>query len=187
MKPALLIIDMQNDFVLPGAPAVVDGAYGSVPRVQDVLAHFRQAGLPVVHVVRAYAADGSDIEITRRDGFLAGPKYAVPGTEGVRIVEALTPIDGEHVIVKRRFSAFFATGLEETLRSIDVDRLVICGTQYPNCIRSTAFDAISHDFPTTVITDATSATDAQVAQASIRDMQGIGIRCMPFEAWLART
>jgi len=182
MKPALLIIDMQNDFVLPGGPFVVAGASAAIPRIRDVLDHFRQAKLPVFHIVREYFADGSNIEITRREAFLAGPKYAVPGTKGAEIVEALAPNNGEHVIVKPRFSAFFKTGLAEMLRSIGVDQVIICGIQYPNCIRATAFDAISCDFPTTVITDATAAATEEVAQANIHDMRNIGIECITFGA-----
>jgi len=182
MKAALLIIDMQNDFVLPGAPAEIPNAYATIPRIKDVLDWFREQGKPVFHIVRAYKADGSDIEITRRDSFLEGPVYAVPGTKGVEIVDALAPIEGDCRVLKHRFSAFFGTDLEMNLRGLGIDHVVICGTQYPNCIRATAFDAIAHNFPTTVITDATSAASEEVAQANIRDMQNIGIRCISFDA-----
>lgn len=185
MKPALLIIDMQNDFVLPGGPFVIPGAHANTPRMREVLEHFRQEKLPVFHIIREYLADGSNIEITRKEAFLAGPKYGVPGTKGAEIVEALAPVEGEHVIVKPRFSAFFKTGLEQMLRSSGVDHVVICGIQYPNCIRATAFDAISCDFPTTVITDATSAATEEVALANIHDMRNIGIDCTAFDNWLA--
>ncbi|MDD2335956.1 MAG: isochorismatase family protein, partial [Geobacteraceae bacterium] len=67
---ALIIIDMQNDFVLPGAPACVKGAFATIPRIRKLLDYFRTKGLPVFHIVREYRPDGSDIEITRRDRFL---------------------------------------------------------------------------------------------------------------------
>ena len=66
-KPALLIIDMQNDSCLPGAAFEVRGALGVLPNVKKLLDAFRMHGLPVVHVAREYRADGTDIEITRRD------------------------------------------------------------------------------------------------------------------------
>jgi nicotinamidase-related amidase len=181
MKPALLIIDMQNDFVLPGAPAVIHGALATVPRIKEVLEWFRAKCYPVFHVVREYRADGSDIEISRREAFLAGPPYAVPGTKGVEIIDALSPIAGEYRVVKPRFSAFFGTELELILRRLGVDSAVVCGTQYPNCIRATAFDALSYGYPTTVITDATSASVLAVAKSNIRDMESIGIRCISFD------
>lgn len=183
MKTALLIVDMQNDFVLPGAPAVIDGAFATVPRVAEVLAWFRREGHPVFHIVREYREDGSDIEMTRREAFLAGPSYVVPGSKGSEIVEALAPRAGEHRIVKPRFSAFFATELELILRRLGIGRLVICGTQYPNCIRATAFDGISYGYETVVITDATSASCQEVAEGNIRDMRNVGIRCVSFDGF----
>jgi len=184
MKPALLIIDMQNDFVLPGSPARVDGAFATVRRVGELLNHFRSKGLPVFHIVREYRADGSDIEISRRDAFMKGTKYAVPGTDGVKIIEDLTPMDGEYKIVKQRFSAFLGTELDLVLRSLGIGRLVICGTQYPNCIRATAYDGLSYGYDTLVITDATSASTDEIAEANIRDMLNVGIQCMPFADYL---
>jgi len=181
MKTALLIIDMQNDFVLPGAPAVVKGAFASIPRVRAVLEWFRNNAMPVFHVVREYRADGSDIEISRRDAFLAGSSYVVPGTKGADIVDALAPRPMEYRIVKPRFSAFFGTELELILRRLEVDSLAVCGTQYPNCIRATAYDGLSHGYCVSVITDATSASSDDVAESNIRDMRAVGIACVSFD------
>lgn len=118
MKPALLIIDMQNDFVLPNAPAVIHGALTTVPRIKEVLEWFRAKRYPVFHIVREYRADGSDIEISRREAFLTGPSYVVPGTKGVEIIDALSPITGEYRVVKPRFSAFFWHGVGIDLKKI---------------------------------------------------------------------
>jgi len=84
-------------------------------------------------------------------------------------------------VVKPRFSAFFGTELELILRRLGVDSVVVCGTQYPNCIRATAFDGLSYGYHTVVITDATSASTLVVAESNIRDMENIGIRCISFE------
>lgn len=178
---------MQNDFVLPSAPAVIHGALATVPRIKEVLEWFRAKCYPVFHIVREYRADGSDIEISRREAFLAGPPYAVPGTKGVEIIDALSPITGEYRVVKPRFSAFFGTELELILRRLDVDSVVVCGTQYPNCIRATAFDALSYGYPTAVITDATSASALAVAESNIRDMENIGIRCISFDEFKMKS
>lgn len=187
MKTALLVIDMQNDFVLPGAPASVAGAWATVPRVREVLDWFRSKKFPVFHVVREYRADGSDIEISRRAGFLAGKLYVVPGTKGVEIVEALAPVPGEYRVVKPRFSGFFGTELDLMLRTLRVERVAVCGTQYPNCIRATAVDALSHGYVTVVITDATSASCVEVADANIRDMENLGIPCLSFAQFRKET
>ena len=180
--PALIIVDMQNDFVLPGAPGCIAGAMATLPRLREALDAFRGARFPVFHVVREYRADGSDIEITRLKRFMGEAQIVVPGTSGCEIVKELTPLPGEYRVVKNRFSAFMNTELDFMLRRLKVETLAVCGTQYPNCIRATVFDAVSFGYETLVITDATSAQTLQIAEANILDMRNIGVKCLPFSA-----
>ena len=182
---ALLIVDMQNDFVLPDSAFRVAGAMATVPTIVKLLNSYREHSLPVFHIVREYRADGSDIEHFRYPGFIEGQTYAIPGTNGCDIVDELKPLPGEYRIVKRRFSAFMNTELDLMLRRKGIDHVVITGTQYPNCIRATAYDAVSLDYEVTVVTDATSAASVDIAEANIRDMQNIGIRCVPSGEFLA--
>ena len=178
MKSALLIIDMQNDFVLPDSPNSINGSYKTIPVLASVLDRFRNTDAPVFHIVREYRQDGSDIEKFRYTDFISGNKYAVPGSLGCEIVEELTPIEGEYRIVKKRFSGFMNTELEFMLRRLGVEEVVITGIQYPNCIRATAFDAVAYGFDVTVLTDATSAKSNDVAKANIIDFQNVGIKCV---------
>ena len=121
---ALLIIDMQNDFVLPGAPVCVAGALATVPNIACLLDKFRKERAPVFHIVREYRENGSDIEITRQESFLNDRAYVVPGTKGCEIVKELQPIQGEYRIVKNRFSAFMNTELDFMLRRLGMENLV---------------------------------------------------------------
>ncbi len=68
-RPALLIIDMQNDFVLEGAPLRVAQARTVVPKILELLTRFRTQKLPVFHILRVHRKDGSDVEIIRQDLF----------------------------------------------------------------------------------------------------------------------
>jgi nicotinamidase-related amidase len=181
MITALLTIDMQNDFVLPGAPGCVAGAMATVPRLREVLDWFRQQRWPVFHMVREYRADGSDIELCRLEAFRTGRKMAVPGTPGCEIVKELAPLPGEYRIVKPRFSGFMGTELDFMLRRLGVEQVVITGTQYPNCIRATAFDSLAYGYRTTILTDATSAVSDDIAQANIRDLQNVGVTCVTLD------
>ena len=178
MRAALLIIDMQNDFVLPGAPLCVRGAAPSVPVIRRLLLQARAQGLPVIHISRQNNRDGSDVEKSRQELFQEGPGVCVPGTEGAQIVPALAPEEGEYIVHKRRFSAFFQTELDMLLRRLGVDTLLVTGTQYPNCVRGTAVDGMSLDYDVIVVTDACSAQSPDVEQANIRDMRNMGIRCL---------
>ena len=183
-KYALIIIDMQNDFVLPDAPACVAGAYTTIPCIKRLLDSFRAKTLPVFHVVREYRADGSDIEHTRLNDFLENVQYAVPGTKGCEIVEELAPVEGEYRIIKNRFSGFMNTELDFILRRIKATDIVICGTQYPNCIRATIYDAVSYGYPVVSITDATSAQSIKIAEANIIDLKNLGVECITLHEFL---
>ena len=107
-KPALLIIDMQNDFVRDGAPLKVSDAGLIIGKIQSVLDVFRRYRLPVFHVIRVHRRDGSDVEIFRSDLFKTLP-FAVEGTKGAGIIRELEPREGEYIIRKTRMSAFMLT------------------------------------------------------------------------------
>jgi nicotinamidase-related amidase len=174
-RPALLIIDMQNDFVLEGKPLRVAGAEAAVPKMQSVLAEFRKRSLPVFHILRVHRADGSDVEIIRQERFRQQP-FAVAGTPGAAVIAELTPRTGEYVVEKVRMSAFIGTELDLMLRTRGVSTLFVCGIQTPNCIRTTVFDGIAFNYPVVLIDDATGASSEDVHRANVRDMQNIGVR-----------
>lgn len=177
-KVALFIIDMQKDFVLTESESCIEGANATIPSILIILNKFRDIGLPVFHVIREYREDGSDIEKFRFKEFTEKKKYAVPNTSGCEIVDELKPKDNEYRIVKNRFSGFMNTELDFMLRRLEVSNIIITGTQYPNCIRATAFDAVALGYDVTIITDATSAATEEVAKANIIDLQNIGINCI---------
>lgn len=178
MNTALLIIDMQHDFVLPGAPLCVAGATASVQNIANATADARRHGYDIIHVVRSHAADGSDAEPARRHLFTNGTGYCVAGMDGSRIVDALTPLEGDYIVKKKRFSAFFKTELDRVINEKGITRLLIAGTQYPNCIRATAVDALNRDLEVVVLTDCCSAQTDEVAASNIADMSAMGIECM---------
>jgi nicotinamidase-related amidase len=182
----LIIIDMQNDFVMPGSPFRVISAKATLPAISKTLKAFRNKKLPIFHVVREYRSDGSDIEITRLNNFLEREKTVVPGTIGCAIVDELRPIPGEYRIIKNRFSAFMNTELDFMLRRLGITHLVICGTQYPSCIRCTVFDGVSYGYHVTLLTDGTSAQTPEIAESNIRDIQGIGVECCLVAAFLKK-
>ena len=176
-KPALLIIDMQNDFVLEGKPNRVVGARAVIPKIQAVLAEFRKRNLPVFHIVRVHRPDGSDVEIIRQEKFRKQP-FAVAGSHGAAVIDELAPRPGEYVLEKIRMSAFIGTELDLMLRSLNVTTVVVCGIQTPNCIRTTVFDAIAYNYPAVLVDDATGAASEEVHRANVRDMENIGVRIM---------
>jgi nicotinamidase-related amidase len=174
-RAALLIIDMQNDFVLDGGLLRVAQGKAVIPNIKELLGQFRSRHLPVFHILRIHRRDGSDVEINRQELFRNHP-FAVEGSPGASVVDELSPLPGEYVIPKIRMSAFIGTELDLMLRTLGVTEIVVTGIQTPNCIRTTVFDAVAHNYPVTVIEDAVGAQTDEIHHANIRDMVNIGVR-----------
>ncbi|KFK38971.1 hypothetical protein AALP_AA3G183400 [Arabis alpina] len=183
---ALLVIDMQNDFIDEGSVMQVKGGKSIIPNVVRVVELARQRGILVIWVVREHDPQGRDVELFRRHLYKSekvGP--TVKGTVGAELVDGLmTKEEEDYKIVKTRFSAFFGTNLHSFLQTSGVNNLVIAGVQTPNCIRQTVFDAVELDYPSvTVITDATAAATPEIHTANILDMKNIGVKTPSLQEW----
>lgn len=175
-QTALMIIDMQRDFVCEGGALRVAMAEATVPAIAAVLSHARRNNWMVCHIIRLHKPDGSDADRPRKHLFAHGGNgYCVIGSKGAEIVPELAPAKGEIIIAKTRNSAFFRTNLDRILRDNGVTDLIITGTQYPNCIRATANDAMSLDYRTIVVSDCCSAQTPEIAEANLLDMRNMGI------------
>ncbi|KAL2622951.1 hypothetical protein R1flu_003156 [Riccia fluitans] len=187
-RSALIVVDMQNDFIQPGGPLHVAGGSAVVAEVKKSVSIAREKGAHVIWVLREHDANGRDVELFRAhlypDGQI-GP--TVKGTYGSQLVEGLEPKSGEIILVKSRFSAFFATNLDLILRRLDIKTVVVAGVQTPNCIRATAFDALALDYPKVVVlADATAAASAKVHDANLFDIRNVGIATPTVEEWSAQ-
>lgn len=190
---ALLTVDVQNDFTLPGAPAEIPGTRQAVPAMRQVVTAFREAGLPIVHVVRLYRTDGSNADLARREAIQDGTTMVAPGTPGADLVQELQPRGGidldadlllagqlqglgprEWAMYKPRWGAFFATPLHDHLRSLGVDTVVVCGCNFPNCPRTTAYEASERDYRIGLVTDATSG----VYDRARAELENIGVHLL---------
>ncbi|KAL6335001.1 hypothetical protein AAG906_023806 [Vitis piasezkii] len=161
---ALLVIDMQKDFVEEDGLTRVDGGKAIVPSVIKAVEVARELGIFVVWVVREHDPLGRDVELFRRNFY--GPGKIGPlseGSVGAELVDGLVIKEGDYKLVKTRFSAFFATHLHSFLQSNGINSVVIVGVQTPNCIRQTVFDAVALDYQSvTVIVDATAAATPDI-------------------------
>jgi len=181
-KTALLIIDMQHDFVCKDGALCVRMAESTVAYIRKLLDYARESGWNIYHIIRQHDAAGRNADRYRKHLFTNGGKgYCVTGSYGAKIIEPLTPYPDENIIIKTRNSAFFHTDLEKMLRSDKIERVIISGTQYPNCIRATANDAMSLDYHTVIATDCCSAQSEEIASSNIRDMSNMGIECISLD------
>jgi ureidoacrylate peracid hydrolase len=159
-KTAMIVVDMQNDFVQEGAPIEVPHARAMVPRLNRLLDVCRTQKIPVIyihHVIR-----GGDIDAGRladHHAVIRNNKAIVAGTPNVEIYEGLKPHPGDLVVAKPRYSAFYGTDLEAILRSQGIDTLIISGTVTNVCCESTARDAFSRDYKVIFLSDGNAARD----------------------------
>jgi nicotinamidase-related amidase len=189
-RSVLLTIDVQNDFTLPGAPAEIEGTAQAVPRMQRLAEAFRTADAPIVHLIRLYKADGSNVDRCRRAMIESGAEIVRPGTEGAELVGELKPsadvrVDAETllggelqeigpnewIMYKPRWGAFYRTGLEDFLAARSVDTVVLCGCNFPNCPRTTVYEASERDYRLVFVPDATSG----VYDRGLKELENIGV------------
>jgi len=132
-KTALVVVDMQRDFVDADGALSVPGAAGTVLAIRRLLEWARRSGTLVVFT-----------QDTHREGdpeWRIWPRHAERGTPGWEIVPDLAPAAGELVFEKVRYDGFYGTGLDHELRRRDIETLVICGTVASICVHYTAASA----------------------------------------------
>lgn len=176
-KSALIIIDMQNGFLNPESPYYIAMANDTIPNCQTLLAYAREMEMPVFFIKRQYRPDGSDVELTRHQSFESEGRPLTPGSKGAVSEEfppELAPREGEYVIVKPRWSAFFHTELDLILRRLDIRNVILAGTTTPNCIRTTCYDGIALDYNTVIVKDCCSSKTPKIQEANIEDMERAG-------------
>jgi len=207
---ALVLIDVQRDFLdvpgdMPGdeASMPVEGTGVALPAMSKLAKAFRERELPIVHVVRLYRPDGSNVDLVRRRLIEQGAPIAAPGSPGSQIAAELLPnvveldhellLSGgmqpigtaEHAMYKPRWGAFYQTGLERHLRERGSDTLVFAGCNFPNCPRTSIYEASERDFRIVLVSDAISG----LYDRGVDECRAIGVDVRDLSAtldWLAR-
>lgn len=169
-RPALLIIDMQVDFVDPAAPSTCAPLAGErLPALRRLLEAARAATIPVFFSQGLVAPDLSDVGYWKGWAHRTGHSQ-VEGTPGAEIVPELAPLPGEHVVRKRRPSAFFGSDLDVFLRWGRIDTLIIAGSSMSGCVRATVLDAFSHDYRTMVVRECVVDRTLELIERNLFDV-----------------
>ena len=180
-RAALVVIDMQRDFIEPGGFGDALGNDVSrltriVPTVAALIALFRRHGLPIVHTREAHQPDLSDCPPAKRlrgkPGLRIGDEGAmgrilIAGEPGNQILPELAPIAGEIVIDKPGKGMFWATGLNETLTRRGVSQLVFAGVTTEVCVQTSMREANDRGYECLLIEDATESYFPQFKAAAI--------------------
>ncbi|MDY6826266.1 MAG: isochorismatase family cysteine hydrolase [Bacillota bacterium] len=161
---ALLIVDMLVDFIDPeGVLYIGSSAKELVPSVKARLDHFRSAGQPIVFICDHHLEDDSE--------FTMFPPHALSGSKGTEIIPELAPLDRERVIYKRRYSAFFGTDLDLTLREKEIRDIELVGCVTNICILYTAAHARMLGYNVTVPVAAVAGFDPDGHSFALQEME----------------
>jgi nicotinamidase-related amidase len=198
-RVALLTIDVQRDCTIPGAPIEIPGTIGILPKIQSLVRTFRSSQKPIIHVVRLYLPDGSNADACRRKAIELGKRVLAPESDGAELMEELKPTLGvrldaanllkgelqsigpkEWIMYKPRWGAFFKTPLEKHLHNLDINTIVLCGCNFPNCPRTTIYEASERDFRIVFVADAVS----QTYKRGLQELEKIGVNLIKTKEFL---
>ncbi len=174
-RAALLTVNAQRDFTLPGSPLKACGCSRALPALVSLASGFRAARAPIFHAARLYRPDGSNVDIFRRKAVEEGLRVLMPGTFGAELLDDIKPasdvrLDPESLLrggfqeigprewvhYKPRWGAFHDTGLGERLHQQNISTLVIAGCNFSTSGRATVYEAGARDFRVILVTDALS-------------------------------
>ncbi len=156
---------MINDFVEEAGALSVPGAKEIVSSIAELAREAREIGAPVIYINDSHDPDDAEFE--------TWAPHAIAGTEGAGVAQGLEPQNGDYVLTKKRFSAFFETELEEILRRLGVEHLIITGTVTNICIFATALDAIIRGYSVTVIEEGVAALNEEDHRFALKQIEQV--------------
>jgi len=166
LKPMLLIIDMLVDFLDPWPVA---DRVPLVDAVQSLVQAFRAAGHPIIWVRQEFEPDLSD---AFREMQQKNTRITIKGTPGCKLIPELIPDPNDSHIIKKRYSAFFGTQLDQLILANAIDTVVLAGINTHACVRTTAIDAYQRDLDVIIAREAVGSYDRDHEAASFRYMDG---------------
>ncbi|MEM5793949.1 MAG: isochorismatase family cysteine hydrolase [Candidatus Aenigmatarchaeota archaeon] len=176
MKPALLVIDMQNDFKKGKSEyscEMLDEKL--IKKVKNLIEFCRSKKIPIIYTQHTIKPDKSNAEIGEPENVRA----CIEGTKGWEIIEEIKPKDKDIIIRKDRFDAFFKTNLEEILEGLNIGTVILCGVLTNNCVRATAEGAYQRNYKVIIVSDCCGATSyvrgishKKVHDFTLKDLEG---------------
>ncbi|MBS0316027.1 MAG: cysteine hydrolase [Proteobacteria bacterium] len=162
---AVLVVDMENDFCVEGGAMVLPGYEKLIGPQLRVIDAARAAGAPIVFITDAHRPG-----VHRDREFLKRARHCIEGTWGARVVDALKARSDDHYVIKRRYSGFFGTDLDMTLKDLEIDGVVVMGVVTNICVRSTVHDAFFLGYRVFVPEDCVAAPSEREQTSSLFDI-----------------
>jgi len=164
VKRALVVIDMIEDFAHEGGALYCGPGVGRIiPVIQRELERARAAGEPVIYLTDNHLPDDAEFKVF--------PPHAIVGTKGAEIIPEVAPEEADDVIPKRRYSGFFGTDLDITLRERAVDTLRLVGDCTNICVLYTAADARNLGYAVEVVREGVTSFDEDAHHDALRELE----------------
>ena len=180
-KSALIIVDMQNDFVhRNGAMGVrakeqperkidMDFLSSIIVNVKKLGEAFREADKPVVYIAHVVKPDYSDAAFPYwRNPRPKGKEHIIEGTWGAQIVDELAPCQGEHLVIKKGFGGFSHTPLDTILHNLGINTCVVAGVTTCVCVSTTIRGGVDHNYRMIIVSDATAEIQRELHEAELK-------------------
>jgi maleamate amidohydrolase len=164
-RPVLIVIDMLNDFLAKWAPAPKQRLVRSI---NDLVGLMRQGAHPIIWVRQEFEPDLRDAFPEMRS---KGIRITIKGTAGCQVASDLAIAQSDHVVIKKRFSAFYNTDLDQMLRRLRPDVLILARINSHACVRMTAIDAYQRDWRIIVAADCVDSYDREHHNISMKYMK----------------
>ncbi len=161
MKPAIIVVDMLKDnFKESPRNPYLQGGKAILPNLHKLLKEGRKRGFPIVFACDSFL----------KEDFIFGGRmkvHSLRGTQGAEVIDDLKPEPNDIVLPKRRFSAFFKTDLDQTLRTLGVDTIVVTGLTTEVCVLMTVMDGLCHDFSAVLLEDCSASRNKEFHQGCL--------------------
>ncbi|MBI4317910.1 MAG: cysteine hydrolase [Chloroflexi bacterium] len=157
-KTALIVLCMQRDFIEVKATATYEipgmlARKGTIPKLQKLVGEARRSGMPIIHVGHLKRVDGKDLVPTVESDVKLHIRFLVEDTPGAEFIDGLKPAPQDHVVYKRRFSAFYGTDLDIRLKALGVDTVIFTGLLTNVAIANSIAAAHDRDLDIYVVSD----------------------------------
>lgn len=165
VKKALIIIDLLNDFVNEDAPLAVPNISTIIGPIKREIEKARRSNYPIIYLCDCHDEDDREFKLF--------PPHAKKGTKGANIIEELKPEGTDILVRKSSFSGFFDTVLDETLKKLSVEKIIITGTVTNICVLYTAVDAVMRGYEVDVVKDAVTGLNERDHRYAMDQMKNL--------------
>ena len=173
---ALIVVDVQNDFVSPEGSAGkrgddVGAAMAMIPNLTSLIDQARKVGLTVVYIRTTHSDWTDTASWIYRTSQKSGLNTCREGTWAAAFYNGIAPLPSERVVIKHRYSAFINTDLNTVLKARGIESILVCGVATNVCVETTARDGYMYDYYVTMIDDCSAAYDAKLHMNTLENIR----------------